>query len=175
MEKTKDQLLIEKLRKAGHKTRMSMGFRHGMPPMGDMRPPRMPGMPPHGPGMGGPGCKGPMGGRPPMPFLPREMLLTALLEEDESGVRQKDIAGRMGINASSLSEQIDCLEKDRYLERRANPDDKRSTLIVLTEKGRARAWEVLDERQQAAAAFCGRLTEEEKDDLIRLLDKLLEE
>ena len=171
MEKTKDQMLIEKLRKAGHKTRMGMRPFHGMPPMGEMRPPMMPGMPPHGPGHCRPMDRPPMEGRPPMgmPMMPREILLITLLEEEETGVRQKDIAEKIGINASSLSEQIDCLEKDRYLERKANPDDRRSTLIVLTEKGRARAWEVLDERQKTAADFCSKLTEEEKDTLIRLL------
>ena len=183
MEKTKEQVLIEKLRKASHKTRM--GMRPGMPPIPGMRPPMTPGMPPHGSGPFGQGmrpgmppmCKGPMEGRPPMggPMFPREMLLLALLEENENGVRQKDIAEKIGINASSLSEQIDRLEQDHYLERQANPEDKRSTLIVLTEKGKARAYEVQDERQKAAADFCARLTDEEKDALIHLLDKLLDE
>lgn len=163
MEKTMDQILIEMLRKAGHKTRM--GLRPGMSPMDGMHPPRMPGM--HHPPMG----NGPMPGKPPM--FPREILLLALLEEQDAGVRQKDIADRIGINASSLSEQIDRLEADHYLERRANPDDKRSTLLVLTEKGKARAYEVQDERQRAAAEFCGKLTEAEKDTLIQLLGKLL--
>ncbi|MBQ2095816.1 MAG: MarR family transcriptional regulator, partial [Firmicutes bacterium] len=93
---------------------------------------------------------------------------------NEAGMRQKDLAAKLGINASSLSEQIDALEADRYLERTANPDDKRSTLIVLTEKGKARAWEVQDDRRKAAEEFCSKLTEEEKDTLIALLDKLLE-
>ena len=170
MEKTKDQILMEKLRRAGHRTRRSMG-------MGP-RPPRgMAG--PHG-GMMGPGPRGPMG-MPPRRgpederAMPREIVLLNVLEAGEAGVRQKDIAEKLGIRPSSLSEQIDALEADRYLERVANPEDKRSTLIVLTEKGKARAWEVQDDRQKAAAEFCSRLTEEEKDTLIALLDKLLAE
>ncbi len=47
-------------------------------------------------------------------------------------------------------------------------------LVKLTEKGRARAYEVADERRERAAEFCSVLTEEEKDALILLLDKLLE-
>lgn len=169
MEKTKDQILMEKLRRAGHRTRRSMG-------MGP-RPPRGMGGP-HGMG---PGMRGPMGHRFEGPMegpdkehaMPREMLLLTVLEAGDGGIRQKDIAEKLGIRPSSLSEQIDRLEADRYLERTANPDDKRSTLIVLTEKGKARAWEVQDDRQKAAADFCSRLTEEEKDTLIALLDKLL--
>lgn len=173
MEKTKDQVLIEKLRKAGRRTRP------GLPPLlplGDPFGPGMPGRPPFGMGMRPPLGHGPMAGRPPMGMmaLPREMLLLSLLEESEAGVRQKDLAEKIGINASSLSEQIDRLEADHYLERKANPADRRSTLILLTEKGKARAYELSDERQKAAAAFCAKLTEEEKDTLIQLLDKLLE-
>ncbi len=202
MNKTKAQLIVEKLRKVGHRARMGAG---GMPPFlfgGKMPHGPIPGphrpMSPHGaiavpmpfcPPQGdmadqrGPHEAGPV----PMPFrsphgemprhglLPREVLLLTILELDEegNGIRQKEIAAAVGIHAPALSEQIDRLEADRYLERRANPEDKRSTLIVLTEKGKARANEVLDERRQAAEFFCAGLTEEEQDTLLQLLDKLL--
>lgn len=180
MEKTKEQLIIIKLHKAGKKTRMGMGHHHGMPPMGAHH-----GMGPHPcppPGhMPPPGPCG-HGHMPPHGMhhhhggaFPREIILMTVLEAGDNGLRQKDIAAEIGINPSSLSEQIDRLETDRYLERKANPDDKRSTLICLTEKGRARAYEVQDERQKAAAAFCAKLSEEEKDTLMALLDKLLAE
>ena len=174
MEKTKEQILMEKLRKAGRMTRMKPGMPHlpMFPGMGRMPAPMGGPLPGFGPGPK-PGCgRGPMGG-PGFP-MPREMLLLTVLENGEQGMRQKDIADAIGINASSLSEQIDALETDRYIERKANPEDKRSTLIVLTEKGRARAYEVQDERQKMAADFCKKLTEAEKDTLIELLDKLLE-
>lgn len=208
MEKTKEQILIETLRKAGLKMRDGRGFPgphgphgprgpkfgpkdgvacdppvrgvpmpgpHGgmpdrMPPMRGPIPDRMPPM--HGPvppmhamrpGRGGPG------------MFPREGILLAVLEAGESGARQKDIAEKIGINPSSLSEQIDRLEADRYLERIANPDDRRSTLLVLTEKGRARAYEVADERAKRAQSLCGNLTEAEIDQLLALLSKLLGE
>ena len=116
----------------------------------------------------GPNCGS---GRPGM--FPRERILTVLLEADDTGLKQRDIAEQLGIHAPALTEQIDRLEAEHYLERCANPDDKRSTLVKLTEKGRARAYEVSDERQARAAAFSAGLSEEEKDTLIALLDKLL--
>ena len=175
MEKTKDQILLEKLHRVGHRSRRSMGM--GPRPhrgMGGPHGGHGPGMP-HG-SMGGPhhrAPEGPMGRPEGGAAMPREIILQLLLEE-ETGMRQKDLAAKLGIGPSSLSEQIDALEADRYLERTANPDDKRSTLIVLTEKGKARAWEVQDDSRKAAEAFCSKLTEEEKDTLIALLDKLLE-
>ena len=140
-----------------------MGFR---PPMdgdfpGDRRPPR--------------GPHGPMGHRPPMPApMPRERILLAVLKLGGEGARQKDIAEALGIGAPALSEQLDRLEADRYIERKVNPADRRSTLISLTEKGQARAFEVQDERAGRARAFCAGLTEEEIDTLTALLRKLLE-
>lgn len=205
MNKTKAQLIVEKLRKAGHKARMGIGgippfpfgerMPHGAmpnrqgpmcpqsphgavavpmpfcPPQGEMPDQRVP----HGLGPVPMPFRSPHGRMPHQGFLPREVLLLTILEQDEEGkgIRQKEIAAAVGIHAPALSEQIDRLEADRYLERRANPEDKRSTLIVLTEKGKARANEVLDERRQSAEVFCAGLTEEEQDTLLQLLDKLL--
>jgi len=164
MEKTRDQILIEKLRRVSGRLR-------GRGPHG-----------PHGPGMlphpGGKPCHGGPHGPghgPHGPMFPRERVLQVVLDAGEAGIRQRDIAAALGINPSSLSEQIDRLEADRYLERRANAEDKRSTLIFLTEKGKARAYELEDERRKRAEDFCANLSDEEKDTLIALLDKLLEE
>ncbi len=168
MEKTKDMELIEKLHRASRRTHPG---RHGGPHRGGkgFGPGMMPGMGPCQPGPHHGPNSGP--GRPGM--FPRERVLTVLLEAGDAGLKQRDIAEQLGIHAPALTEQIDRLEAERYLERCANPDDKRSTLVKLTEKGRARAYEVSDERQARAAAFSANLSEEEKDALIALLDKLL--
>ena len=176
MEKTKDMILIEKLHRAtrrmhpGRPGGAHRGGKHfGPGAMPGMMSGMMPGMPPfpQGPHPGKPG--GP--GRPGM--FPRERILTVLLEADENGLKQRDIAEQLGIHAPAMTEQIDRLEAEHYLERCANPDDRRSTLVKLTEKGRARAYEVSDERKERAAAFTANLSEEEKDTLIALLDKLM--
>ncbi len=168
MEKTKDMELIEKLHRASRRTHPG---KHGGPHRGGkgFGPGMMPGMGPCQPGPHRGPNFGP--GRPGM--FPRERILTVLLEADDAGLKQRDIAEQLGIHAPALTEQIDRLEAEHYLERCANPDDKRSTLVKLTEKGRARAYEVSDERQARAAAFCANLSEKEKDTLIALLDKLL--
>lgn len=170
MKKTKDMILIEKLRKAGHRVHGGKrGGPHGPGRFGPGMPPPPPGVAPHGPGAHhGPPCR-------PGGMFPRERILMVALEAGGEGLRQKDVAERLGINAPALTEQIDRLEAERYLERCVNPEDKRSTLVKLTEKGRARAYEVADERQERAKAFCAALSEEEKDTLIELLDKLLPE
>ncbi|MBQ1447444.1 MAG: winged helix DNA-binding protein, partial [Solobacterium sp.] len=98
--------------------------------------------------------------------------LAMILAKGDEGVHQKELAEEMRINPSSISELIDKLEADRYIERTVDPADKRATIITLTEKGKARAYEVMDERQATAAEVFRNLSEEEKQTLLVLLDKI---
>ena len=113
----------------------------------------------------------PHGERRRTPFM-REWILSILLDSEE-GLRQKQIAEQFKVNPSTMSELIDKLESDGYLVRTVDPTDKRATLISLTEKGRARASELEDGRNEYFSQFFTTLTEDEKKELIRLLDKLL--
>lgn len=150
-----------------------------VPGMGPACPGKGPGM---GPGNGHPGAPGPMPGRPgmppfgrpgmPKPPLSREQLLV-IINQYPDGVRQKVVADKVGINQSSASELINKLEATGYIERTIDPDDKRATLLFLTEKGKARAAEVEDERNEIFREIFSVLTEEEKETLSELLDKLL--
>lgn len=157
MEKTIDELLFEKLRQTRRIGR--------------------------GKGRGHRGCHRPMMPRGPHPemmhgmhkrgMLERERVLEIILNGNETGMRQKEILEEVRINPSSLSELIDKLEADRYVERTVDPEDRRATRIVLTEKGRARAYEVMDAHREACAGMFENLSDEEKNQLIVLLDKIL--
>lgn len=123
------------------------------------------------PGFGGPGCrKGPAG--PMGRGMSRERLLT-IISEYTNGIRQKDLAEAAGINASSASEVVSRLEDDGYLVRVIDESDKRATLLKLTEMGAVRAEEIRSERDSFLDELFGRLTEDEKQTLYDLLDKLL--
>ena len=82
---------------------------------------------------------------------------------------------KAGIGQSSVSELINKLEDDGYVERKVDPTDKRATLLFLTEKGAARAFEVEDERKEFFATIFSKLSEEEKQTLSDIMDKLLSE
>ncbi|MBQ9029904.1 MAG: MarR family transcriptional regulator [Parasporobacterium sp.] len=152
-------------RDAGQFPQQGMGSGPCMEPGPGMgpRPGMGPGFPPAG---GGPG----MMRRPP---LSREFLLR-LIGEQPDGIRQKEVAQKAGINQSSASELINKLESTGYIERKVDPADKRATLLFLTEKGTARAAEIEDERAEAFQNVFSALTEEEKETLSGLLDKLLD-
>lgn len=188
MEKTIDERLFEQLMRAPHVLRRAFiesdegehrgphcrrhegphGPTHG--PMGGHGPQAghpMPGLE-HGPG------HGPMHGRGPNPAFARERLL-GIIGSYEGGVRQKTLVEELRINPSSVSEIISKLESDGYVKREVDPDDKRATLISLTELGTARAAELEDERKEQFSRAFGNLTDEEKEQLLALLEKLTAE
>lgn len=147
--------------------RMGMGPGPELPGMrfmghGPQVPPEFRG--PHGPEGHGPGMM-----RPP---LSREFVLMLVAKKPE-GIHQKEISEQMHINPSSVSELIDKLEDDGYLERRTDPSDRRATLLVLTEKGTARAAEVEDERSARIGGLFEQLSEAEKKTLNDLLVRLI--
>ena len=197
MNKTIDERLFERLMKAPRQMRMMLHEQHEGPegrgphghcchgPQGEHGPhghgPCHGPYGEHGPHGHGP-CHGPHGEHGPKPMghrarmrtmrmLSRERILGILLEH-EDGLRQKAIAEEMHIGPSSTSEFIDKLEQTGYIERRPDPDDGRATRIYLTEKGKARAYELEDERKERFAFLFTALTDEEKEQLLALLDKL---
>ncbi|MDL4814004.1 MarR family winged helix-turn-helix transcriptional regulator [Actinomadura opuntiae] len=59
------------------------------------------------------------------PFVPPE------------GIAVRDLAVRAGVRKQTMAQSVDQLERAGYLERRPNPRDGRSRLIMLTERGSA--------------------------------------
>lgn len=104
--------------------------------------------------------------------MTREHLLVIIADHPE-GVWQKDIAGEAGINASSTSEVVGKLEEDGYLVRESDETDKRAVLLKLTEAGAARAAEIRAEREANLDRFFSKLTDEEKQTMSDLLEKLM--
>jgi DNA-binding MarR family transcriptional regulator len=88
------------------------------------------------------------------------------------GRSQQAIAGMLGVNATRMVFLVDELEKLGLVERRRNPDDRRSHALYLTEQGRAaldrvRAVTAEHEKQMSAG-----LTSAERGELIGLLRRL---
>ena len=103
----------------------------------------------------------------------RERVLS-VIGSYEAGVRQKVLTEELRINPSSVSEMISKLENDGYVKRTVDPTDKRATLISLTELGEARAAELQDEKNEKLDKAFSDLTDDEKEQLIALLEKLTE-
>ena len=107
----------------------------------------------------------------PRPFFVRERLLV-IADSYDGGVRQKTLVDELDISPAAVSELVTKLEKDKYVSREVDPDDKRATLIKLTDLGKARAAELADERNERFSKAFAALNAKEKDQLFKLLEKL---
>ena len=108
-----------------------------------------------------------------MPGLQREMILAILKKEGIT--KQQDIADEFHVTKSTLSEMVNRLVEDGYVKRTDDPADRRTTVLVLTEAGDKRAEEVIEERVKVMDYMFRGLSDGEKEELIRLLDKMLGE
>lgn len=106
--------------------------------------------------------------RPP---LARERILRLIGETEP--VSQTTLAEHLAIRPQSLSEQLAKLENDGLILRTTSEQDKRVTLVSLTEQGRQRAQEVEAARAEQSSAFLSPLSQEEREQLFLLLQKLL--
>ena len=79
------------------------------------------------------------------------------------------------VTAITRPASIGKLEEDGYLKREVDPEDKRATLLSLSELGQARISELQDERSDRLNQLFGNLSQEEKEQLSLLLAKILPE
>jgi DNA-binding MarR family transcriptional regulator len=106
-------------------------------------------------------------------------VMTFLRHETEPGgeggsLSQQAIGERLRIDRTPMVSLIDDLERAGYVKRERNPDDRRAYVIKLTAAGRkaqARAEEAVDAH---ALQFFGQLSEAERQELHRLLARLIE-
>lgn len=98
-------------------------------------------------------------------------VLVMLAEND--GVSQKLLTEQSGIRPASLSELIIKLERNGLVERQRNEEDKRNRNVYLTEEGRALAETIKSRKDESADFLFDVLSEEEKETLTVLFDKLI--
>lgn len=98
-------------------------------------------------------------------------VLVMLAEND--GVSQKLLTEQSGIRPASLSELIIKLERNGLVERQRNEEDKRNRNVYLTDDGRALAETIKSRKDESADFLFDVLSEEEKETLTVLFDKLI--
>jgi DNA-binding MarR family transcriptional regulator len=88
-------------------------------------------------------------------------------------MRLSDLADHLRIAPRSATEVVDVLQQRGLAERRADPDDRRATLVDLTAAGE-QAWDAIHTARVAEAdRFFGRLSVADQQELSRILRVLL--
>ena len=104
-----------------------------------------------------------------LPPLQSSVLVT--LEEHEP-LRLSDLARREAVTPPTMSRVLAALDEAELLTRRPDPQDARSALVELSDKGRAAIVELRSERTAVLAQRLDRLTPEHRDALERALPAL---
>ncbi len=87
-------------------------------------------------------------------------------------MRLSELSEHLHIAARSTTEVVDGLQDRGLVERRPDPDDRRATLVVLTDHGQRVGDAIRDARNAEAERFFGLLSEPDQSQLAELLRKL---
>lgn len=97
-------------------------------------------------------------------------ILDVLSQND--GVSQREIAELLNIRPQSASEAIASMESQGLVEKLTKEQDKRCSLIYITQAGRERQIALQNERIENARRIFEPLSEQEKETLLKLLNKV---
>lgn len=100
----------------------------------------------------------------------QKRILIILNESEE--ITQRDLTERLEIQPGSASEILSKLENAGLIIRTQNETDRRTTDIRLTDAGKVLAEDALVQRRKRHEDMFSGLSEEEKHELLSLLDKL---
>lgn len=92
-----------------------------------------------------------------------------------AGLSQRTLGERLGILPSRLVALLDELEERRLVERRDDPEDRRSYALHLTEKGRAMLESIGRIAREHGTSLCAALDEHERQQLAALLTRIADE
>ena len=94
-----------------------------------------------------------------------------LILRENRGMTQRELTEHLGIQPGSASEVIGKLEASGLIRRTPSRADRRTTDVRLTAEGEAAAEEAYERRKQRHQRMFACLSEEEKQALLRLLEK----
>jgi DNA-binding MarR family transcriptional regulator len=90
----------------------------------------------------------------------------------EGPTRQHVLAEEFGLAPHSITDVVDALERQGLAQRRPDPTDRRAKLVAITDAGEACLGVASATRDRLLGQIFGALTQEDRADLLRLLDIL---
>ena len=104
-------------------------------------------------------------------LTPTQYTVLSLLDPDH-GRRASDLLGPLLLEKSSLSRLLNRLVEQQFIDRVADPSDRRSQLIVLTHEGLARRDLARQLYERSLEERLSGLSDSEREQLTALLEKL---
>jgi DNA-binding MarR family transcriptional regulator len=91
---------------------------------------------------------------------------------DEGPQRLGSLASAFGLDPSTITRQVQALEKAELVQRRSDEDDRRASIVDLTEEGSTVLAHTRAYRRERLEEVFGDWTETDRDELARLLTKV---
>ncbi|MFC6010797.1 MarR family winged helix-turn-helix transcriptional regulator [Nocardia lasii] len=108
----------------------------------------------------------------PMGLTPHQARALRVVGE-HGGLRLSAIAEALRISPRSATEVVDALEHAELVTRAPDPTDRRATLVAVTPHGERTLRTLTEARAADADDFFGRLTDDERAALRKILGKLV--
>ncbi|MER6511093.1 MULTISPECIES: MarR family transcriptional regulator [unclassified Nonomuraea] len=105
----------------------------------------------------------------PLGLNPGQARALRVLGEAGRPLRMVQLADELRIVPRSLTPVVDALEEAGLVRREVDPANRRSTLVVITDAGRAMAERARDARREAGEGLFAVLSQEQRDQLRDLL------
>lgn len=99
-------------------------------------------------------------------------LLMILKAEATHSLSPSELAKRTNVTRATMTQFVDALEKEEFVERIDDPKDKRGMLVQLTKKGLAKLKEILPHYFEKLTNFTKVLTKEERQQFLFLMEKI---
>lgn len=96
-----------------------------------------------------------------------------ILYDNNGKLTMKEISKGINRSKSTVTQLVDKLLKDGYVTKESNPEDKRFSYIVLTEKGLSIKKDFREISDNVIREFFKDFTEEEAEVLLLLLDRVI--
>jgi MarR family transcriptional regulator, transcriptional regulator for hemolysin len=90
----------------------------------------------------------------------------------QEGINQARLADLLELEPISLARCLDRMEQAGWIERRLDPSDRRARLLYMTDKARPLFDQILDVGYQTRAEALSGLTQDERDQLLDLMQRV---
>ena len=101
-------------------------------------------------------------------------ILTYLMDNPEKNISQKDIELAFQLKNPTVTGMVKLMEEKGFIERKVNPADKRSNLLLLTKKGRSLKPFILKFIRSVDEQILKGFSDEEKIELENFLGRIIE-
>src|SRR5690349_10403675 len=108
----------------------------------------------------------------PLDLTPAQSRALRTISRADTPIRMGELASTLGVVPRSATGLVDALQEAGLVERGADPGNRRSVLVTLTEAGRRMQREMAAARTSAGDGMFGRLTGAERRMLAELLGKV---